>query len=133
MGSRLKTRRGGSLYEYWGTRLAKMLQADAEEIGARALINCASQEYFKAVDTKAVSLPIITPAFLEERNGSTKMISFFAKKARGAMARFIVTQRVTDPEGLKDFDLGGYQFVPDQSNGTQFVFVRPEAACTAVA
>ena len=125
MGSRLKTRRGKNLYEYWGKDLSKALNAQAAETGATTLINCASQEYFGAVDLKALKLDVVTPQFLEEKDGKQKMVSFFAKKARGAMARFVVTQRVTDPEGVKDFDLGGYSYDPEQSTPEKPVFVRP--------
>lgn len=131
MGSRLATRRGKSLYAYWGKRIAKTLNADASAVNAKFLVNCASQEYFKAVDLKALTVPVITPVFLEERDGATKIISFFAKKARGAMARFIITNRVTDSDGLKDFDLGGYRFAEAQSDETKLVFVRPEAQTLA--
>jgi len=125
MGSKLKTRRGKNLYDYWGKELSKALNAQAEEVGATTLVNCASQEYFGAVDLKALKLNVITPQFLEKKDGQQKMVSFFAKKARGAMARFVVTQRVTDPEGIKDFDLGGYAFDAGQSTPDKPVFVRP--------
>ncbi len=111
MGSRLKTRRGKSLYDFWGDRISKALNqaADAAETGI--LVNCASQEYFGAVDLKALKLEVITPHFYEVKNGKPSIVSFFAKKARGAMARFIVENRITDPGDLRDFDLGGYAFV----------------------
>ncbi|MEM9437363.1 MAG: peroxide stress protein YaaA [Pseudomonadota bacterium] len=133
MGSRLKTRRGNSLYEYWGKDIAKALKAQAEEAEADVLVNCASQEYFGAVDLKALKLPVITPAFYEEKDGKTKMVSFFAKRARGAMARFIIQNRVTSREGLKDFDLGGYRFSEERSEGDTLAFTRPypEAAKAA--
>ena len=124
MGSRLKTRRGGNLYAYWGDRLSKSLNATAEEVGATALVNCASQEYFGAVDLKVLKLDVITPQFFEIKNGQSKMISFFAKKARGAMARYIVDNRVTDVAGLKGFDLGGYRFSDTQDDGRTLVFQR---------
>ncbi|MEL6690466.1 MAG: peroxide stress protein YaaA [Pseudomonadota bacterium] len=125
MGSRLKTRRGGSLYAYWGADIAKALRAQAEESGSEVLVNCASQEYFGAVDLKALKMPVITPNFYEEKDGKSKMVSFFAKKARGAMARFIVQNRVTSVEGLKDFDLGGYRFEPEKSAEGTLAFTRP--------
>lgn len=124
MGSRLETKKGKSLYDYWGTRLAKALNAQAAEIGTDTLLNCASQEYFGAVDRKALKLRIIEPVFLERREGAEKMVSFFAKKARGAMARFAITQKVADPEGLKAFDVGGYQFQQAQSDDARWVFAR---------
>ena len=130
MGSRLKTRRGKSLYDYWGDQIAKALVAQAKELDTDTLINCASQEYFGAADTNALKLRVITPVFMEEKNGQAKIVSFFAKKARGSMARFIIQRRLTDPEGIKDFDLGGYRFVQDMSEGDRWVFLRdyPEAA-----
>ncbi|MEO1536805.1 MAG: peroxide stress protein YaaA [Pseudomonadota bacterium] len=126
MGSRLKTRRGASLYDYWDDRIAKALNAQAAEVGASYLVNCASQEYFGAVDQGALTLEVITPQFYEIRSGAPKIVSFFAKKARGAMARFIVENRVDRVDGLKDFDLGGYKFVGMDDNN--LTFHRDEAA-----
>lgn len=125
MGSRLKTRRGKNLYDYWGATPAKALKDQADAIGTDTLINCASQEYFGAVDTKKLGLKVITPTFLEEKNGKAKIVSFFAKKARGSMARFVITRRLTDPEGIKDFDLGGYQYDAEASTPDAPVFWRP--------
>ena len=126
MGSRLKTRRGTSLYEYWGDQIAKALNAQAAQSGAEVLVNCASQEYFGAVKPDAVKPRVITPIFMEEKSTGPKIVSFFAKKARGAMARFIVQRRLTDPSSLVEFDLGGYQFRSDLSDEDKPVFVRPE-------
>ena len=130
MGSRLKTRRGKTLYDYWGTQISKALVSQADELGTDTLINCASQEYFGAADTKALKLRVITPVFMEEKNGEAKIVSFFAKKARGSMARYVIQRRLTDPEGIKDFDLGGYRYQPDMSEGDRWVFLRdyPEVA-----
>ncbi len=127
MGSRLKTRRGKSLYEYWGADIAKALNAQAAAQDTDVLVNCASQEYFGAVDLKALKLRVITPQFLEVKDGTAKTVSFFAKKARGAMARFMVQNRVQDPAALADFDLGGYEYQPDQSTLQSPVFSRPYA------
>ena len=128
MGSRLQTARGKSLYDWWGDRISNALNAQAEAVGADTLINCASQEYFGAVDLKALKLDVITPVFMEERAGTPKIISFYAKKARGAMARFVIQNRLTTPEGLKDFDSGGYAFDAKSSEPGKLVFIRPEAA-----
>ena len=125
MGSRLKTRRGKNLYEYWGDDLSTALNAQGAAVGAEVLVNCASQEYFGAVAPKALKLRIITPAFMEDKGQGPKIVSFFAKKARGAMARFIVQNRLTDPEALLDFDVGGYAYQPDVSTPDKPVFVRP--------
>ncbi|WP_298428931.1 peroxide stress protein YaaA [uncultured Jannaschia sp.] len=108
MGARLPTRRGRDLYAFWGDRIALALNEDAAETGAAHLLNCASQEYFGAVDRKALDLPVVTPTFLEDRPSGAKVVSFFAKQARGAMARFVAEHRITDPEDLRAFTSGGY-------------------------
>ncbi|MBY5987385.1 peroxide stress protein YaaA [Roseovarius atlanticus] len=126
MGSRLKTEKGKSLYDYWGDRLSKALNRQAKETGSKTLVNCASQEYFGAVDRDALKLRVITPTFLDTKNGEAKVISFFAKKARGAMARFIVQNRLTDPDSLKDFDSGGYRYDADRSTEDEPAFIRGE-------
>ena len=128
MGSRLKTRRGTSLYDYWGDTIAKALNAAAAEAGTDLLVNCASQEYFGAADRKALKLRVITPVFLEDRGGAPRIVSFFAKRARGAMARYIMEHRLTAPADLRGFEAGGYRFEPEMSAGDRLVFVRPEAA-----
>lgn len=128
MGSRLKTRKGPSLYAYWGPRLSEALNAQASDVGADTLINCASVEYFSAVDEKALNLQIVTPQFFEEKPGGPKIVSFFAKKARGAMARFIQERRLTKPEQILDFDTGDYTHVPDLSQPGKPAFLRSEAA-----
>ncbi len=124
MGSRLKTRRGKSLYEYWGDTVAKSLTAQAATVGASVLVNCASQEYFGAADRKALKLRVITPKFLEVKNGKAAIVSFFAKRARGAMARYIIEHRLTDPADLLAFRAGGYAYDPDQSTPDAPVFMR---------
>ena len=125
MGSRLKTRRGKSLYDYWRDAPAKSLNAQANAIGTDVLINCASQEYFSAVAPDALKLRVVTPVFMEDKNGTPKIVSFFAKKARGAMARFIIQNRLNAPDQIQDFDTGGYVFRPDLSEADKPVFVRP--------
>ncbi|MDV4144762.1 peroxide stress protein YaaA [Shimia sp. FJ5] len=129
MGSRLKNPRGKNLYEFWGSQISSALNAQAKDTGSHVLVNCASQEYFGAVDLDALKLRVITPVFMEDKGGLPKIVSFYAKKARGSMARFIIQRRLTDPEGLKDFDLGGYAYQPDMSEGDRWVFLRntPEA------
>ena len=124
MGSRLSTRRGKNLYEFWRDTISKKLNAQAEAVETDTLVNCASQEYFGAVDPKALKLRVITPVFMELKGGKPKIVSFFAKKARGSMARFMIQNRLTDAEAIKDFDLGGYKFEPDMSEGDKWVFLR---------
>ncbi len=126
MGSRLKTRRGKNLYDYWGDHIAKALKAEAEALGTDTLLNCASKEYFTAAATSKLGLNVITPEFLEEKDGETRMISFYAKRARGALARFVITNRITEPAGLAGFDLGGYQLDHGRSSDVAPVFVRPQ-------
>ncbi|MEX0306392.1 MAG: peroxide stress protein YaaA [Ruegeria sp.] len=128
MGSKLKTRRGKNLYEYWRDQLSKALNAQAAEAGSKVLVNCASQEYFGAVDLNALNLPVVTPVFMEDKGSTPKIVSFFAKKARGAMARYIIQHRLTDPNGLLDFDSGGYEYRADLSEEDKPVFVRPYQA-----
>ena len=124
MGSRLKTDRGGSLYDYWGTTLAEALNEQARSTHAPALVNCASQEYFGAVDRTALAIPVITPVFKEIKDGKARIVSFFAKKARGAMARHIIQNRLTDPADLQGFSAGGYRFTADASDSETMVFMR---------
>ena len=97
----------------------------AEAVGSDVLVNCASQEYFGAVAPKALKLRVVTPVFMEDKAGTPKIVSFFAKKARGAMARYIIQRRLTDPEGILEFDTGGYAYRADLSTPDKPVFVRP--------
>lgn len=127
MGSKLATARAADLYGYWGTRLARALNAQAKTVGTAILVNCASQEYFGAVDKSALTLRVITPVFLEDKAGDARVVSFFAKQARGAMARFITENRLTDPASIRDFDLGGYRFQPQLSDGDRWAFLRRAA------
>lgn len=121
MGTALKTRRGETLYDFWGDRIARLLD---EELDGTPLINCASNEYFKAV--RGLKSPVITCQFKEEKDGKHRVLSFFAKAARGMMARFAVDQRVDEPEGLKDFNTAGYRFEPGLSTDRTWVFARPQ-------
>ena len=131
MGTRLKTRRGSSLYDFWGDRISKQLNADAEDLRAQGspdpvVVNLASQEYFGAVDAKALKLPVVTCHFKEEKAGALKVLGFYAKKARGRMARYAIEGRVEKAEALKAFDLDGYRFRPDLSTEADWVFARPQ-------
>ncbi|MDA3856675.1 MAG: peroxide stress protein YaaA [Roseovarius sp.] len=124
MGSRLKTDHGKSLYDYWGDRISKALNAQAKAVNSDILVNCASQEYFGAVDAGALDLRVITPVFMEEKAGTPKIVSFYAKRARGAMARYMIQHRLRDPDALKDFDSGGYHYNSELSKGDTWVFLR---------
>ncbi len=101
-------------------------------MGTDILVNCASQEYFSAIDRETLQLRVVEPVFCEMRGGEPRIVSFFAKKARGSMARFIVERRITNVQGLLDFDMGGYRFQPDASEGDRLVFIRDEAVKSPV-
>ena len=124
MGTRLKTRRGDSLYDFWGARISKCLNADAEGQTDPTLVNLASHEYFGAVDARALKLPVVTPHFRESKDGESRIISFFAKRARGGMARFAVDERIERAEDLKAFDRDGYRFDKAGSTATDWIFTR---------
>ncbi|WP_097460524.1 peroxide stress protein YaaA [Mangrovitalea sediminis] len=123
MGTSFRNQRGKDLYAFWGERLTKALRS---ELAAddQVLINLASNEYFHSVQPKGLDARVITPQFRDWKNGQYKMISFYAKKARGMMSAYIIRHRVTDPEALKDFNAGGYYFSPEQSKGDTWVFLR---------
>jgi cytoplasmic iron level regulating protein YaaA (DUF328/UPF0246 family) len=124
MGSRLKTRRGASLYDFWGRRISLALNAAASGHPDSTLVNLASQEYFAAVDLAALGIPLVTCHFREERDGALVTLSFFAKRARGLMARFAIDGRIDRATDLKAFDLERYAFRPEHSTETDWVFVR---------
>ncbi|QYF87947.1 peroxide stress protein YaaA [Brevundimonas sp. PAMC22021] len=126
MGVKLATRRGSSLYDFWGDRLSKQLNADADGQADPVVVNLASQEYFGAVDAKALTLPVITPHFREEKDGQSRIVSFHAKKARGLMARFAIDQRIERAEDLKAFNSAGYRFDASASSQSDWVFTRPD-------
>ena len=126
MGVRLKTRRGKSLYDFWGDRIALALNEAAEGHKDRTLVNLASQEYFGAVDARALKLPVVTCRFLEEKAGVSKQISFFAKRARGMMARYAIDNRIEKVADLKGFDVGGYSWRKDLSSEADWVFLRSQ-------
>jgi uncharacterized protein len=127
MGVRMKTKRGHSLYDFWGPRIAEALNAAADEAGKdRTLVNLASQEYFGAVDRKALDLPVVACRFLEEKDGEARTISFYAKKARGMMARYAVDNRIKKAADLKGFEGEGYRFDKAASTEEDWVFTRPQ-------
>ena len=128
MGSKLTTPAGRDLYDFWGSTITEVLnEAIDASPGPRALINLASNEYFSSVDPDQLEAPILTPSFLDEKNGRLKTISFFAKKARGAMAGWIVRERVKTLKALPEFTGMGYRYDPDRSTREAPVFVRREA------
>ncbi|PWW13311.1 MULTISPECIES: peroxide stress protein YaaA [Pseudidiomarina] len=126
MGTKLDTARGKSLYEFWGDEITDQLNEDLAAAGDDVLINLASQEYFGSVQPKRLHAQVITPVFKDEKNGTYKVISFWAKKARGMMARYIVSKRPQSVAELKQFNEAGYRFNADQSSATELVFCRAE-------
>ena len=126
MGTRLANERGSNLYDFWGDKPAKALRKAVSGHADRTIINLASQEYFGAVDAQALKLPVIACHFREEKDGLARMISFYAKVARGLMARYVIDNRIDAPEGLKGFDRAGYRFDPAQSSDRDWVFTRPQ-------
>jgi cytoplasmic iron level regulating protein YaaA (DUF328/UPF0246 family) len=126
MGTRLATARGKDLYTFWGDRISQWLNDDLDAQGDQVLLNLASQEYFGAVKPKKLKARVIDTVFKDCKNGQYKIISFYAKKARGLMARYVIKERLQDPEGLKDFNLDGYHFDAAASSNDKLVFLREE-------
>ena len=124
MGTKLENGNGKNLYEFWGDRLSEIISHDLNTHKDKVIINCASNEYFKSINNKALSAKVITPEFKEIKNGKTRMISFFAKQARGMMARFIVENRIEFSEQILDFNMAGYKFDQSLSNQEKPVFTR---------
>lgn len=125
MKTKLKNKRGSDLYAFWGTKIASKLNADLPKKGA-TIINLASREYFDAVDTETLNADVISPVFKEKKDDKIRVIALFAKQARGAMADFIVRNRVNKPEGLLDFNAGGYRYKASLSTPESPVFVRKQ-------
>ena len=124
MGTRLATDAGSNLYDFWGSRIAEHLNACLRADTTPVVVNLASQEYFKAVDRKALRARVIECVFEDWKGGDYKIISFYAKRARGLMARYAITQRVATPHQLQGFDLDGYAFAPASSTAERLVFRR---------
>ena len=131
MGTKLKNEQGDNLYEFWGEHITEVINTRMADIaskdGDKVLINLASNEYFKAVKKKALDADIITPRFEDEKNGTYKVISFYAKKARGLMVKYAADNKLTKAEQLKDFDLAGYRYSAEASDDKTWVFKRAEA------
>ncbi len=124
MGTRLPNERGPDLYSFWGPRIANVLRRAMDEAGAEVLVNLASQEYFRSIDRTKWRAPIVQPVFEQWHGGRWKVISFDAKRARGAMTRFAIDNRLDDARGLKDFDRDGYAYEPAASDDRRWVFRR---------
>lgn len=124
MGSKLKGDHGNTLYEFWDNKISQNLNKYAREIGTNVLVNCASNEYFNAIKLNTLELRVVTPVFMERKDGKEKIISFYAKNARGAMARFIIQNQINDVEEIKHFNLDGYNYEPEKSEENKLVFIR---------
>jgi cytoplasmic iron level regulating protein YaaA (DUF328/UPF0246 family) len=124
MGSRLATDQGTNLYQFWDSRITKALNAELKQTGSDVLLNLASNEYFKAVKSKSVRSRIITPVFKDYQQGKYQIIGFFAKKARGYMARYIIDEQINDVDAIKHFNREGYSYNPELSNQAEWVFTR---------
>jgi cytoplasmic iron level regulating protein YaaA (DUF328/UPF0246 family) len=124
MGTPFATPKGENLYKYWGDKITDQVKKNIKESGSNILINLASQEYFAVVNTKKLKTRIITPSFKDRSNDKYAIISFFAKKARGMMSRFIIENAITDHELLVGFDEGGYHYNHQLSKGDNWVFTR---------
>ena len=126
MGTKLKTKRGKDLYAFWGHRITDNINNVIKSSRSKALVNLASIEYSESVDFRQLHAPVITPVFKDEKNGKFKVISFFAKKARGMMANYVIRNRIKNVAGLKQFDIAGYFFDPASSNKTTLTFLRKQ-------
>ncbi|MBJ3761408.1 YaaA family protein [Maribius pontilimi] len=125
MGRKLKGHEAGTLYRFWADKIARQIASDARDAGTDTILNLASAEYAKAVDRDALDgLKLVEPRFEEDRGGKRKVIAVMAKRARGAMARWVLEQGIDDAEDLRGFSVGGYGFDPDASTAGQPVFVR---------
>jgi len=126
MGTKLRNTRGHNLYEFWGSMITDQINQDLAEIDAKVLVNLASDEYYKSVNEKKIQAEIIKPVFLDQKNGKYKVISFYAKKARGLMARYLIENKLSQVEQLKAFDSEGYYFDAESSSNKELVFKRDE-------
>jgi uncharacterized protein len=126
MGTRFQNDRGNNLYQFWGTRLTDLINQEIADSHCKALIQLASNEYSQAVQLKHIDCPVITPIFKDTKNGQLKVISFYAKKARGMMARYIIEKKIVTPGKLKYFDIDGYQYDDALSTEFEWVYTRGE-------
>ena len=128
MGLKFANSGGADLYQFWGEEITECLNAQLRALQTDVLVNLASQEYFRAVQPGALHAEVITPVFKDRKNGKYRVISFFAKKARGQMVRYIIDRRLNDVAGLKRFKVAGYRYNRAQSSARQWVFTRDRVA-----
>jgi cytoplasmic iron level regulating protein YaaA (DUF328/UPF0246 family) len=126
MGTSFANSRGKNLYEFWGDTITGAVNKQLKELQSSVVINLASHEYFSAVKPKLLKAEIVTPIFKDQKNGQYKIISFFAKKARGMMSAYIIQNRITNPQAIKQFNVAGYGFDSDMSSEHEWVFTRAE-------
>ena len=124
MGTTMNNSKGKNLYEFWGTKISEQLNRDINNHKSKYIVNCASDEYFKVIDLPTLNVPVIKPIFKDVKNGIPKVISFFAKRARGMMSKFIIKNRVQSIDDLHGFNDNGYEFQPDQSENHELVYIR---------
>lgn len=124
MGSKLQNARGENLYHFWGDKITNSINQQLKNQGDPVLINLASNEYYKAINPKKLNAEVITPVFKDFKNDQYKVISFFAKKARGLMSRYIIENELRNPEQIKHFDVDGYYYNDKLSKGNSWVFTR---------
>jgi len=127
MGTHLVNKKGKDLYSFWGSKVTENIQSELKALKKSFLLNLASDEYFKVIQSKDFGFPIISPVFQDEKDGKFKIISFYAKRARGLMARYVIQNGIQDSEQLRHFDLEGYHFVPELSQPHQPVFQRKQS------
>ncbi len=124
MGTQFENKRGKDLYEFWGNKITEQINKDLGSSKSKYLINLASNEYFKSLQAEDINADIIVPVFKDYKNGKYKIISFYAKKARGLMSAYIIKNRIKDPEDIKAFDVDGYKFSKSESDAANWVFLR---------
>ena len=124
MGTKMKNEKGKNLYEFWGNKITTNINALAKKNNSKGIINLASVEYFTSVKTENLDLPVYSPVFKDFKNGKYKIISFFAKKARGSMARFVIQNKIKNPADLNKFNLDGYKYSKKDSSEYSPVFLR---------
>ena len=127
MGTKLANSRGGDLYAFWGGRIAAGLNRQLKSIKADTLVNLASNEYFKAIDRQQLDAEVVTPVFKDKKGDTYKVISFYAKKARGMMSAYIINNRIQDPKQIKKFRQDGYRYNAGLSSTAQWVFTREQS------
>ena len=128
MGLKFANSRGANLYQFWGDTIAASLNRQLKKTGSAVLLNLASNEYFKAVSAGALNAEVITPVFRDLKSGKYRVISFYAKKARGQMARYIIENGLDEPEDLKKYRVGGYRYSAKESTAREWVFTRDTPA-----